>query len=359
VPWGRLDDGLHDNPKFAAIHDPKHPTSVWLMVLSWALGQLGPTQRRPGHVPEVIAKRFGHRSAMAKLIDSGLWSLADGGGYDIHDFATYAMRDGARERSSEDPDDTTKPKDLSEKRAEAGRRGAAARWQVAIPADGKVAIEANGKLPMPHARAPAPARPDPDPDPDPEKRESTPPVCHPAEATPEPDPWGLSGGVAAGAPPTLPATPGAPSGRPSSPSASTGQPAAPAGPAVAKAPVAQERWETPAVVVPVRDALLRDAADLIGTVAPAELAATSARMVDAGDRSVRSSKSTVPLLVPDAVIHARRWKADHPTATPERVLAEIEAKTTWLLGDIDARKREPPKRAAPPTEEKWGGVTKY
>ncbi len=336
MSWGRVDDKLRDNPKFVAIHDPKNPTAVWLAVLSWALGDAA--RKSPGFVPTAIALRDGKPSALRTLVNVGLWHEVDGG-YEIHDFADYAERPAG-------PRSEVGVSDVSAKRREAGRKGGLARAAKQTP----TLLEANGQANTQANQANASARaraPDPDPDPDPEEREKAPPP--PVQAT-EPDPWGLSGGAQTVDPPPV-----APKPCPSSPNASTSPVVAPAGrPGVAAAP------PVPEIVRQVRDLVLRDAGDLVGKVDPDELVASSQRMCDRADNTVRSSKATVPLLVGEAVTRARRWRAERQThVTPERALAEIEAKMTWVLGEIDARKFEPPKRATTPTEEKWGGVTKY
>jgi hypothetical protein len=119
VSWGRVDDQLHASAKFAKVHDKRHPVSVWLLVLSWALGD--GARKTPGFVPDEIALRFGVPAAFDKLIAAGLWSrVADG--FQIHDFADYGERPGrARDAAPVDPSD------LTAKRREAGKKGGLAR----------------------------------------------------------------------------------------------------------------------------------------------------------------------------------------------------------------------------------------
>jgi hypothetical protein len=142
------------------VHDKKHPVSVWLHCLSWALGPSGRSE--PGVIPTEVALRFGAPSSIAKLVAVGLWTEIDDG-YRIHDFAAYSERN---DRSTSIPADST---DLSAKRAEAGRKGGLAR--VANQANGQAnpqandQAQANGQANQAIASVRAGARvPDPDPD---------------------------------------------------------------------------------------------------------------------------------------------------------------------------------------------------
>jgi hypothetical protein len=75
MSWGRIDDKLHDSRKFFKVHDKKHPVSVWLHCLSWALGPSGRSE--PGVIPKEVALRFGAPSSIAKLVAVGLWTEID------------------------------------------------------------------------------------------------------------------------------------------------------------------------------------------------------------------------------------------------------------------------------------------
>lgn len=104
MSWGRVDDGLDDNPKFAGI--PLAAAGLWLMCLPQAL------RRSDGFVPSGMPQRFAGADAASlasELVDRNLWELADRGGWRYHDFQEYSS--------------------LREKRSEAGAKGAAARWQ--------------------------------------------------------------------------------------------------------------------------------------------------------------------------------------------------------------------------------------
>lgn len=158
MSWGRIDDKLHVNPKFAEVHNPSHPVSVWLHVLSWALEDTA--RKRPGFVPTVIARRYGTPGALKKLVSAGLWIEVDGG-FELHDFARYAERN-----AGQDPDE------LRAKRAQAGRLGGLARvakqQAKQTEATDQANASSNDKQNKAHASAGARACvPDPDPVTDP------------------------------------------------------------------------------------------------------------------------------------------------------------------------------------------------
>lgn len=103
MSWGRIDDRLDDHPKFAGITLPA--AGLWLLCQPQAL------RRGDGLVPDGIPQRFAGvmaSDAIAELVTRGLWETVDLG-WRYHDFHDYSS--------------------LREKRAEAGRQGAAARWQ--------------------------------------------------------------------------------------------------------------------------------------------------------------------------------------------------------------------------------------
>jgi hypothetical protein len=107
VSWGRIDDTLDDSPKFAGI-DPA-AAGLWLLCQPQAL------RRGDGFVPEGVPTRFaqGRGSHAASvligvLVARGLWDEVPGG-WVYHDFGDYSK--------------------LRDKRADAGSKGAATRWQ--------------------------------------------------------------------------------------------------------------------------------------------------------------------------------------------------------------------------------------
>ena len=116
--WARLDDGFHDHPKVDGLS--LAAVGLYTLCLTWAHRH----RRRaalPGHVPASRVVRVAGRQAdrlAAELVQAKLWEHEEGlGGYLIHDFGDYLPKE-------RDP----------EERKEAGRKGAASRWQ----GDGKL-----------------------------------------------------------------------------------------------------------------------------------------------------------------------------------------------------------------------------
>jgi hypothetical protein len=155
MSWARFDDDVLDHPKLLMVSDLA--AHLWFKAIVWSR-----KQKTNGVVPRhVIATllRVKKTDALAKeLVDAippgksaGLFESIDGG-WKIHDFDHF----GPPQRE-----------ELSETRAEAGRRGAAKRWQTDGKPDGK-REDGDGKLPsachaVPMAndssRAGAPAHP--------------------------------------------------------------------------------------------------------------------------------------------------------------------------------------------------------
>lgn len=115
----RLDDGMPEHPKIAALD----ARSAWTFVCSIAYANRNLTD---GFVPDAVAFRLADHpqqgepsQVIDELADAGLWEVAEGG-YQIHDYPDY-------QRSREEVRGTAET--LSEKRARAGRAGAAKRWQ--------------------------------------------------------------------------------------------------------------------------------------------------------------------------------------------------------------------------------------
>lgn len=127
MAWGKLDDGFDDHPKVVEILDQLEAPmaiAVWTLCLSWANRNTRKAKKVPGVLPLGLPRRFFGQQAQGGvklLISVGLWHegvhdcprcpQAEGGGYVIHDFKDSMPSD-----------------DLRSARAEAGRRGAAARW---------------------------------------------------------------------------------------------------------------------------------------------------------------------------------------------------------------------------------------
>ena len=157
--WVRLDDGLHDHPKFTRLTDlasspleEMATVGLWTYCRTWAARHPREVNGRKtaGIVTRGVVRRFAGDAgdAMAALlVKAELWVPVDNG-WEIHDAHLY-----------EQPGGVTDPAEVSAKRAEAGRKGAASRWQNngkakasakqtdgnAITGDGR----ANGPVPVP------------------------------------------------------------------------------------------------------------------------------------------------------------------------------------------------------------------
>jgi hypothetical protein len=86
MPWGKMDDKFHRNPKVRALRRMKGGTEalgVWVLWWSWCLDDATLT----GFVPDVELSRSDERAA-ATLVSVGLWDRVDGG-YVFHDFSQY------------------------------------------------------------------------------------------------------------------------------------------------------------------------------------------------------------------------------------------------------------------------------
>lgn len=145
MTWAKLDDHFHDHAKvIAAGHEA---VGLFALTLTWACGQ-----QSEGKVPANVPQRFAGRRSnelCRRLVTAGLYEVVEGG-WLIHDFLDY------------NPSRSTSAA-LSDSRAQAGRRGAAARWGngktavVAIHTDGNT----DGKLLANAQQKHAPARPVP------------------------------------------------------------------------------------------------------------------------------------------------------------------------------------------------------
>jgi hypothetical protein len=116
--WGRLDDNLDDHPKFLALLDHEESgwgaITLWTLALAWANRNTRKPGKTPGLLPAGLPRRYlggAGRQAAALLVEVGLWETAESG-WMIHDFIDYLPSEKTRKA-----------------RAEAGRKGAEARWR--------------------------------------------------------------------------------------------------------------------------------------------------------------------------------------------------------------------------------------
>lgn len=118
MPWARIDDGFDDHPKVLALlehDDGAAALGLWTLCFTWANRNTRKKGKVPGHLPASLPRRYLGvlgRDAAKLLVDVGLWDPdLDDGGWRIHDFAQHLPT-----------------AETSSARAEAGKRGAAARW---------------------------------------------------------------------------------------------------------------------------------------------------------------------------------------------------------------------------------------
>lgn len=192
MAWGRMDDGFDDHPKTVAVlEDDMGLTAIGLWTLCWTWAHRNTRKRGqvPGRIPYALPRRYAGPEARVLaeiLVKENLWEVrAEGDGWMIHDFDQYLPT-----------------AELRATRAEAGRKGAEARWGKRDDEDNEP--EPDGNLPsldskMPTAsHAPASKRvakngtrardPVPYPDPVPEDLEDQPTV------DPSSEPGGSDGG---------------------------------------------------------------------------------------------------------------------------------------------------------------------
>jgi hypothetical protein len=141
VSWARIDDAFDDHPKVLAVleHDQGGAAiGLWTLCLTWAYRNTLKRGKEPGKLPAHLPRRYlgpAARELAALLVKEGLWeALGDGDGWQIHDFEHYLATPKTREA-----------------RAEAGRKGAAARWG---DRPGKGAGR-DGNLPSGHSNLPS------------------------------------------------------------------------------------------------------------------------------------------------------------------------------------------------------------
>lgn len=165
MSWGRIDDKFHSHRKVVAVAKKTDALGAWVRMMSWCCDQ-----RSNGTVPRVVALSFATQGTIDRLVDVALLDR-EGDDYFVHDFAKY-----------------NRGEDVSDKRREAGKKGAAARWAEQPKTDTDDGKPDGNCHPLEMAsaigdgwqtdasRVGARARPDPDPDPVPRETPPTPPT---------------------------------------------------------------------------------------------------------------------------------------------------------------------------------------
>lgn len=133
MTWVKIDDQFPDHPKI----ERAGPEAAWLYVagLCYCAQYLTDGRIPKTRVSRLTAFPDGERLA-DRLMDAGLWEDA-GDDYEVHDYLDF-QPSGEEARA--------RKKEISEKRAEAGKRGADARWN---GKDGKRDGKPDGTLPEP------------------------------------------------------------------------------------------------------------------------------------------------------------------------------------------------------------------
>jgi general stress protein YciG len=134
MPWARVDDGWWCHPKVMGLDLASR--GLWISAMSWSCAQ------RRDIVPSGFLGMVGAKQTEANaLVDAGLWHPVEGG-WQIHDWADYQDRS------------------LSEKRADAGRKGG---QRSRPPASNRKQdasnVEATGEA-GPNPTQPGPSQPD-------------------------------------------------------------------------------------------------------------------------------------------------------------------------------------------------------
>lgn len=129
--WGKLDDKFWSHRKVLAAGN--EATGAFVRMLSYCCDH-----GTEGKVEPPVAWMIGCANTLAivaKLVEVGLLDPTEGGGWMVHDFAVYNPTATAMAKRREE---------VSEKRREAGKRGAQNRWQTPT-GDGKPDGKPDGK----------------------------------------------------------------------------------------------------------------------------------------------------------------------------------------------------------------------
>lgn len=121
MTWGKVSDRLHAHSKARRARDAM---ALWVLALSWSCDELT-DGAIPADMPELLIP--GGDAMAEKLVSVGLWERTESG-YQFHDWEEFQpSADVERDRRES----------VSRLRSEAGKRGAAKRWQTDGKRDGK------------------------------------------------------------------------------------------------------------------------------------------------------------------------------------------------------------------------------
>lgn len=136
MTWGRLDDSFAFHPKILAAGNEAAGAFVRMIACSCYY-------LTDGRVSSAMARQIATKRVLQKLVDVVLLHPTEHG-YDIHDFDQYNPTGDEVDARRED---------LRMKRSEAGKKGAARRWQKPYDASAKVLMATN-VLPsvLPHGK---------------------------------------------------------------------------------------------------------------------------------------------------------------------------------------------------------------
>lgn len=145
--WVRVDDAFYDHPKF--LRAGMCATGAWLCLVAWSN-----RNRKDGKIPDAIPPRLGISPDDMQTLEECELAHRNDDGWELHDYLDY-------QPSSDEI--AARAEVIKAKRAEAGRRGAEARWQNGKP-------DGNGDS-KPMASEWQEDGPNPNPNPNPIERE--------------------------------------------------------------------------------------------------------------------------------------------------------------------------------------------
>jgi len=318
VSWFRVEGKIAFHAKFLKAGNAA--VGAWARMGAWSVDHL-----TDGYIPDAIANLIASPAEIRSLIDCGLAPGKPGllivadGGYRMHDFHDFNPKsDDEKERRDE----------IRKLKSEAGRRGGQASGEARREAAAKQtrsSDEANAK------QNPKQLLPE-------NEAETKQPACEADEAnakqTRSPIPIPIPIPISETHTPSAQAREGSAVTRKLAPDAKA-----------------------------LQEALM--ASDLFRDADPSEVASAGQRLGDAATNTPRCQAGTAVLYLPEAITYARgRLEAERGAGrypTPGQVLVEVEKKFRWVMGDLNAGKREPLKhpkqteaKGPKPLVERWG-----